>query len=156
MVCLRVVAVYLLTRFADLLDYEEVGVGLDDPFDLRLLVSGDDDEVVALLNDCCVAAWSNLDRLETSSRSALTVKRQETGNGMLLGPFLNPLVHIAEDLLVARGSFSEVHCRDDPLARAVGVGGRQVDCAPFAEGSGLRRGRSCVVRRAAAQRPSGG
>src|SRR4051794_10552826 len=75
MVSLRMVAVYLLPRFPDLLDYEKVVFGLDNPFDALLFMSRDDDEVVALLHDGCVAGGRNLDRLDTATTTALTVKR---------------------------------------------------------------------------------
>src|SRR4051812_46947172 len=73
-VSLRMIAVYLLPRFPDLLDDEKVVFGLDNPFDALLFMSRDDDEVVALLHDGCVAGGRNLDRLDTATSTALTVK----------------------------------------------------------------------------------
>jgi hypothetical protein len=118
MVSLRMIAVYLLPRFSDLLDNEKVVFSLDNPFDARLFMSGDDDEVVALLHDGCVAGGRNLDRLDTATTTALAVKGQGSRDVMLLCARLDPFVHVAEDFLVARRSFSEVH-RQDPCSRSL-------------------------------------
>jgi hypothetical protein len=112
MVPLWVVAVYLLAGVPDLLDDEEVRFGLDDPLDPLLLMPGQDDEVVALLNYALIAGGRDLDRLDTGSPAALAMKRKGGGHSVLLGTLLDPPVHIAEDLFVACGSFSEVHPRD--------------------------------------------
>jgi hypothetical protein len=74
MVSLRMIAVYLLARLPDLLDNEKVVFGLDNPFDARLFMSRDDDEVVALSNDGRVAGGRNLDPLDTATTTALTVE----------------------------------------------------------------------------------
>ena len=78
------VAVYLLSCLADLLDHEEVSFGLDNPFDSRLLMSGDDDEVVALPHDRRIAGGRNFDRLQTRTSPALAVEAQGNGDLMLL------------------------------------------------------------------------
>lgn len=115
-VLLRVVAVYLLSRLADLLDHEEVSFALDNPFDSRLSMSGDDDEVVALPHDRRIAGGWNFDRLQTRTSPALAVEGQGIGDLMLLGALLDSLVHAAEDLFVARRSFSEIHCQLSALS----------------------------------------
>jgi hypothetical protein len=126
------VPVYLVPRLPDFLDDEEVGFGLHDPFDARLFMPGDHDEVVALVHDGRVAASWNLDRLKAGWAAALAVEGQATGYSMLLGAFLDPLVHISEDFLVARRSFSEVHRRDHHLFRSADATGRPVGCVLFA------------------------
>jgi hypothetical protein len=115
-VLLRVVAVYLLSRLADLLHHEEVGLRLDNPLDSGFLMSGDDDEVVALPNDGRVAGGRNFDRLHTGTATALAVEGQGIGDVMLLGALFDPLVHVAEDLFVTRSSFSEIHCQLSALS----------------------------------------
>lgn len=109
MVLLRVVLVDLLAGLAGLLDDKEVVFALDDSLDTRVFMSGEDDEVVALLDDRLVAGGRKLDRLETGSATALAVERQGGGYAMLLSAVLDPLIHVAEDFFVARRSFSEVH-----------------------------------------------
>jgi hypothetical protein len=118
MVSLGMVAVYLLSRLPNLFDDEEAAFGLDNPFDLRLLMSGEDDEVVALLHNGRVAAGRNLDRLDAATSAALAVKWQGCRDLVLLGALLDPLVYLAEDLLVSRCSFSEVHGQNPALGVA--------------------------------------
>jgi hypothetical protein len=71
---LRVVAVYLLPRFADLLDDQEACVTLNDALDLGLVVSRDHDEVVALTHDRLVSGGRKLERLDTGGTAALAVE----------------------------------------------------------------------------------
>jgi hypothetical protein len=118
-VLLWVVVVYLLASLADLLDNEEVAFGLDDPLDLWLFMSRDDDEVVALLNDGRVAGRRDLDGLDTGAGAALAVEGQGIGDVVLLCTLFDPFVDVAEDLFVACRSFSEVHCRDPLSLRLV-------------------------------------
>jgi hypothetical protein len=115
MVSLRMVAIYLLPRLADLLDDEKLRVSFDDPFDLRLFVSGRDDEAVTLTHDGCIAVRRDLDPFEAGGAAAFAVKRQRPGHCVLLGAFLDLLVHAAKDLLVSRSPFSEIHRRDPPF-----------------------------------------
>jgi hypothetical protein len=49
------VAIDLLSGLADLFDDEEVGLGLDDPFDSRLFVAGDHNEAVTLPHNLLVS-----------------------------------------------------------------------------------------------------
>jgi hypothetical protein len=70
-------------------------------------MAGDHDKVVALLHDGLVAGGRNLDCLDTASTTALAVKGQGTRDLVLLRARLDPFVHVAEDFLVSRRSFSE-------------------------------------------------
>ena len=72
----RVIAIYLLASLADLLDHEELRLGLEDAFDLRFFVSWDHDEVVPLRHDRCVTA--RRDRSRRTSWRSWTMKGQAT------------------------------------------------------------------------------
>ena len=76
MALLWVVAIDLLAGFTDLLDDQELGIDLHNPFDLRLFVAGNDDELVALSDNCRVSVGCNFDRLDTRRATALAVKRK--------------------------------------------------------------------------------
>jgi hypothetical protein len=117
MVSLGVIAVYLFPGLTDLLDNEELRFGFDDPFDLRLFVSRDDNEAVTLAHDSCIACgWDTIvSKQEDRPHSPW---RQWRGDCMLLRASLNPLIHTAKDLLVSRSPFSEVHRRGPPLQLA--------------------------------------
>jgi hypothetical protein len=93
MVLLWMVAIDLLPSLADLLDDEEVGLGLDDPFDLRLFVTRYHDEAVTLLHDLLVSDRRDLDRLDARGAAALAVERQCPGSRMQLGACRDPFVH---------------------------------------------------------------
>jgi hypothetical protein len=108
-VSLRVVVVYLLPSFPDLLDDEELAFGHDDPLNLRLLVPREDDEVVALTDDGGIALVRKLDRLQAGRAAALAMERQGSRDAVPLPALFDPLVHIAEGFLVSRRAFSEVH-----------------------------------------------
>src|SRR5215212_5570934 len=109
MALLRVVPVDLLARLADLLDDQELGAALDDPLDLGHLVSGDDDEPVALGDDPLVLRRRELDLSEAHAAAAFAMKGLPPGGAVLLGAILDPLVDPPEDLLVARSPLGEVH-----------------------------------------------
>jgi hypothetical protein len=112
---LWMVVIDLLPRLANLFDDEEVGLGLNDPFDPRLFVAGDHDEAVTLTHNLLVSGGCHLDGVKARDAVALAMKRQRPGDGVLFGASRDPLVHFPEDLLVAGGSLSEVHRRDHPF-----------------------------------------
>src|SRR5579884_4406349 len=154
MVPLRVVPVDLLSRLADLLDDDEAPLVVDDALDRRLLVPREDDEVVALPHDGLVAGGRQLDRLQAGGPAALAMERQRSGDVVPFRARLDPLVHLAEHLLVSRSTLSEVHRPRAPPARRAGPGARSAGCGPSAATSGLPRGRSCAARPVAAPRRS--
>jgi hypothetical protein len=65
MTALGVVAVYLRSCLADLLDDDEFGASLDNAFDLSVFVPGDDEEVITLCRDLLVFASRQIERAET-------------------------------------------------------------------------------------------
>ena len=85
MALLRVVAVDLLARLADLLDDHELGAALDDPLDIGILVSGYDDESVALGDDPLVLRRRDLDLAEAHAAAAFAMKRLPSRGTVLLG-----------------------------------------------------------------------
>src|SRR5690349_7576646 len=72
-------------------------------------MSRDEQKPVALGRDALIFGRRELDRLETRRLPALTVKWQRPLDVVLLGAFLDLLVDAAEDLLVPRRAFREVH-----------------------------------------------
>src|SRR2546423_5398896 len=110
-VLLRVIAIDLVACLTDLLHDKKLRLALQDSFDLGFFVSWDHDEPVALAHDRLVPARWNLDRFNAGRAAALAVEGQPARYGVLLGALLDPPIDIAEDLLVASGSFSEVHRR---------------------------------------------
>ena len=75
-VSLRMIVIDLFPCLPDLLNHEKLGFGLNDLFDLRLFVTGDDDEVVTLAHNRRISGRRNLDRVETGSAATLTVEGQ--------------------------------------------------------------------------------
>ena len=106
---LWMVAIDLLACFADLLDDDVLAAAFDDPFDLRLFVAGNQDEAVAVADDASVLGWSDVDRRHARRPSTLAVEAQRRLDSVLLGALLDPLVDVAEDLLVASSAVGEVH-----------------------------------------------
>src|SRR3954447_192644 len=112
MLLLRVVAVYLLACFADLLDDDIARLALDDSLDRGVFVSRDHDEAVALAHHLHVERRRDLDRPQTGTAPAFAVIRQGRLHGVAVGPFLDPLVDATEDLLVASSPLGKVHRSD--------------------------------------------
>jgi hypothetical protein len=106
---LRMVAVDLFARLANLLDDEEAVMPLDDALDLLELVAGDDKEAVALRGDPLVLGRSELHVLEAGGLAALAVEGGRRRQLMALRALLDPLVDATEDLLVARRSLGKFH-----------------------------------------------
>jgi hypothetical protein len=75
-VSLWMVAIDLFPCLTDLLNHEKLGFGLNDLFDLRLFVAGDDDEVVTLAHNRRISGRRDLDRVETGSAAAFAVEGQ--------------------------------------------------------------------------------
>jgi hypothetical protein len=73
---LWMVAIDLFPCLTDLLNHEELGSGLNDLFDLRLFVAGDDDEVVTLAHNRRISRRRDLDRVETGSAATFAVEGQ--------------------------------------------------------------------------------
>jgi hypothetical protein len=109
MALLGMVAVDLLSGFADLLDNEELRFLLDYPLDGGLFVAREHDEVVAQTDHFCIAGWRDLDRLDAVGASAFTVERECARDGVLLCALLDALIDTAEDFFVSCRSLSEVH-----------------------------------------------
>ena len=112
---LWMVAIDLFPRLANLFDNEEVGLGLDDPFNPRLFVAGDYDEAVTTPHNLLVSSGRDLDRVKARHAVALAMEGQRPGEGVQFGARRDPLIHVLEDLFVAGGSLSEVHRRDYPF-----------------------------------------
>jgi len=108
------IAIDLIARFADFLDDDVRLSALDDPFDCRLFVTSDQDEVIPLFDDALVLGRRDVDRCDTRRSSTLAVEAQRRLDAVLLGTLLDPLVNLAEDLLVAGRAVSEVHAADHP------------------------------------------
>jgi hypothetical protein len=106
---LGVIAVDLLACLADLLRDDESFLPLDDTLDPRVLVSFEQDESIPLLDDPLVLASTQLHLLDARPAAALAVKRNRRLDTVKLRTFLDPLVHTAEDLLVACRAIGELH-----------------------------------------------
>jgi hypothetical protein len=106
---LRMIAIDLLAGFPDFLDDDVLAAVFDDPFDLRLFVARNHDEVVALVDDAFVLGWRDVEGRHARRPSALAVEAQRRLDSVLLGALLDPLVDVAEDLLVASSAVGEVH-----------------------------------------------
>jgi hypothetical protein len=114
MTSLRVIPVELFTRLTNLLDHDEIAVLLNDPLDLWLHMSWNDDEPVSLREDLLVDGRRQLDLLQAWPVRALAMERHRVGDPMKLGPFLDPTVHVTKNLLVPCSSPCEVHDPDHP------------------------------------------
>jgi hypothetical protein len=112
---LRMIAIDLRSCFADLLDDDVLAAMFDDPLDLRLFVARNQDEVVALVDDAFVLGWSDVDGRHARRLSAFAVEAQRRLDSVLLGALLDPLVDVAEDLLVASSAIGEVHLAIIPI-----------------------------------------
>lgn len=113
------IAIDLIASFADFLDDDVDPSALDDPFDSRLLVTSDQDEVIPLVDDALILGRRDVDGCDARRSSALAVEAQRRLDAVLLGTLLDPLVNVAEDLLVASRAVSEVHAADYPSPPAV-------------------------------------
>ncbi len=109
MALLGMIAVDLFAGVADLFDDEEGVAALHDLFDLGIFVPWNEHEVEALPDYALVLSRTHVDRLHAGGTSAFTVEPQRRLDAMSLGSLLDPLVHVAEDLLVPGGSLREVH-----------------------------------------------
>src|SRR5215216_381145 len=81
---LRMIAVDLLSRFADLLDDNERTASINHALDLRVFVTGDHDESVSLRDDLFVLVGRDIDRAEAHPLSALAVKGVARRRAVLL------------------------------------------------------------------------
>lgn len=75
-VSLWMVAIDLFPCLTDLLNHEKLGFGLNDLFDLRLFVAGDDHEVVTLAHNRRISGRRDLDRVETESAATFAMEGQ--------------------------------------------------------------------------------
>jgi hypothetical protein len=109
---LRVVALDLFASRTDLLHHRVLRVLLDETFNRRVLVARDHDEPERVVDHALVLRRRDRQLLDTRRVTAFAVERQRRVDPMLLRPLVDPLVHAAEDLLVAGGSLGELHPRD--------------------------------------------
>jgi hypothetical protein len=106
---LRVIRVELLAGLADLLDHDEHLVLLNDPLDLPLDMSRNDDEPVPLVEDWLVCLRVNLDLLDAPRLCALAVQRHRGADLVEARALLDLPVDLANEFLVPRCASSEIH-----------------------------------------------
>jgi hypothetical protein len=111
---LWMIAIDLVASFADFLDDDVAASVVDDPFDSLLFVARDQDEVIPLVDDALVLGRRDVDGRDARRLSALAVEAQRRLDSVQLGALLDPLVDVAEDLLVASSPVGEVHGADHP------------------------------------------
>ena len=109
MTLLRVLLIEGRSGLADLLDDGVRLVLLDEPLDTGVIVTGDDDEAVAPLEDPAVLIRSKFNGLEARDAVALAVEAHRRGDPVPLAALLDLLVDAAERLLVLRCPPCEVH-----------------------------------------------
>lgn len=93
--------------FRPFVDYEETGVPLNNAFDLRVLMPGNDDESVVVGPHALVVRRGHVNDHRTRRPSALAdeVKLSVVGQNLeSLTHVLDPLVHLAQKSLVPRGA----------------------------------------------------
>ena len=69
-----------------------------------------EDEAVRVGDDPLVIGTANVDLVETAGAITLAMERQRRINVLLLGALIDSVVDASEDLFVAGGSLSELHC----------------------------------------------
>lgn len=106
---LRVFLFERLASLADLLDHAMGVVLLDEPLNAGVVVTGDDHEAVAMLEDPTVFVGPELDRLETGHAVALAVEPHRRSDRMTFAPSFDLFVHTTERLFVLSRSLREVH-----------------------------------------------
>jgi hypothetical protein len=119
MAALWVIRVDLLARLADLFDNNEILVLLNDLLDLRLDMSGNDDEPISLIENRLVGLRVNVDLLEAPWLRTLAMQRHRGSNVMESCTLLDLAVHIANKLLVPCCTLIEVHRVGDKLVDAL-------------------------------------